>query len=849
MSGSIPLHKIDSNPSLADDETASYGDVFKDDPLRDSYSDEEDTLVYAEAPRETKTKPRRKSLNLLKWTFVTFGLVWMAWFMIYALRGYWKPSVSQTLLKTDPNKRVTLADVDTSRLSPRSHRVDWTDSFGDDGFFLTKDGNDILLKHVDGSTKVLVTARDIRTPDGNSTLSYQDYFISADTKFIIFTTDTKSIWRKSFVAHWWIYDIEKKITSPLVETNSSAIVAVAVWSKTGHDISYVLDNDLYIRKSLGPSVRITFDSSSEIFNGAPDWVYEEEVLYSNTAMWWSPTSSHLVFFRLDDKSVPTFTVQHFQTSEPQNLAPQYPNNYDIKYPKPGFPNPDAEIWIYDIQNMKGPEKLVWDAFQENVLAQVTWVSNSHILLRETDRAAENLRNVLFDVQGKKGNIVQQVDVLGLDGGWAEMSHDIIRVPADPKRNRPEDGYISLVIHQGNNHLAYYTPLNASESTLLTSGNFEVVDGVAALDLDKNQVYYISTEKSAIERHLYSVDLSGSNNKNWTDVSQDGYYSVNFSPRAGYYLLTCEGPGLPYQKVLSTSNSEFELVIETNELLEKNLQKFDLPQEIYSTIEVDGYTLNVKEIRPPNFDESGETKYPVLFNPYGGPVSQSVDKKFGLNWHTWLASEPSKEYIIVTVDGRGTGYMGRRTRVSVRGQLGTCEAKDQVEAAKIWRERIYVDSERIAIWGWSFGGFLTLKALELGSGVFKYGIAVAPVTDWRFYDSIYTERYMGLLSENQSGYATSAVTKVDGFRAANRFMVIHGSGDDNVHYQNTLFVVDELTFAGISNYDMQVFPDSDHSINFHKAHFAVYTRITEWLEHAFGVKGKETNGVWVDQLWA
>lgn len=261
----------------------------------------------------------------------------------------------------------------------------------------------------------------------------------------------------------------------------------------------------------------------------------------------------------------------------------------------------------------------------------------------------------------------------------------------------------------------------------------------------------------------------------------------------------------------------------------------MPKKVYSTITIDGLEMNTVELRPPSFDGSGKTKYPVLFRPYGGPISQTASHKFAVDWHTWLASDPTTEYIVVIVDGRGTGGMGRKLRVPVRNQLGKWEAHDQIEAAKQWQKRPYVDKNKFAIWGWSFGGFLTLKVLEAGSGVFQYGMAVAPVTDWRFYDSIYTERYMGTIEANLAGYEETAVARVDGFRNASRFLVMHGTGDDNVHYQNTLSFVDKLNLAGIENYDMHIFPDSDHGIYFHNANAQVYHRLADWLKHAFGTK--------------
>ena len=254
------------------------------------------------------------------------------------------------------------------------------------------------------------------------------------------------------------------------------------------------------------------------------------------------------------------------------------------------------------------------------------------------------------------------------------------VPKDVELGRYEDGYIDVVDRDGWNHLGYFSPLNSSTPQYITGGNWEVTGGIAAFDKSTNTVYFTSTRRSPVERHLYSIDLWGTNLKALTP-DQQGYYTVSFSTRAQYYQLTYRGPGLPHQQVLSTTNSSFSLILEDNTRLNATLRKYDLPQLVYGTIKsVDGYDLNYREIRPPNFDDSGKTKYPVLFFCYGGPVSQNVDKRFGVEWHFWLASEPRLEYLVVQVDGRGTGFMGRKMRAGVRGQLGILEAEDQAHAA-------------------------------------------------------------------------------------------------------------------------------------------------------------------------
>lgn len=248
------------------------------------------------------------------------------------------------------------------------------------------------------------------------------------------------------------------------------------------------------------------------------------------------------------------------------------------------------------------------------------------------------------------------------------------------------------------------------------------------------------------------------------------------------------------------------------------KKHDLPTNIYSTVNIDGFDLQVVERRPPNFSE--KKKYPVLFHLYGGPGSQTVEKKFNVDFQAYVAA--SLGYLVVTVDGRGTGCIGRKARVIIRDNIGYYESRDQIETAKIWGGKKYVDKERMAIWGWSYGGFMTLKTLERDAGkTFKYGMAVAPVTDWRYYDSVYTERYMHKPQDNPGGYDNATILDTASLGNNIRFLMMHGVADDNVHMQNSLALIDRLDVGGVENYDVHFFPDSDHGIYFHNANTIVY----------------------------
>ncbi|KAH8145102.1 uncharacterized protein LAJ45_10882 [Morchella importuna] len=706
--------------------------------------------------------------------------------------------------------------------------------------------NSFLEVHDVTNTSNTIVLMQSRSLHGNGQpIHVSKVWPSADLKRVLVASDVQSNWRHSYTAVYWIYDVATKVVRPLVPSDPEARCALAVWSPQGNSIAFVLDNNLYIHQldlqttsDVFKVTQITRDGGTELFYGIPDWVYEEEVFSGNKALWWSADGGHLAFLRTNETEVPEYPIQYF-VSRPSGEIPEpgqenYPELEFIKYPKAGAPNPVVDLRFYDVEKQQIFSVDIEGDFsdEDRLITEVLWAGGENVLIKETNRESDFLKMALIDVSTRTGKVVREVDVESLDGGWLEVTQNTKYIPADPSKGRKYDGYIDTVIHKGYDHLAYFTPLDNPAPVLLTSGQWEVVDAPSAIDLENGLVYYVSTERSPIERHVYSVKLDGSDKRALTNVSEDGRYDVSFSKLAGYALLTYSGPDIPWQKVVSTQSKKgdsFEKDIEKNQALAKLAAAYALPTFHYSTVNIDGFDLEVVERRPPNFDP--KKKYPVLFQVYGGPGSQSVTKSFQIDFQAYIAG--ALEYIVVTVDGRGTGFIGRKARVAVRDDLGFWEANDQIETAKIWAAKDYVDEERIAIWGWSYGGFMTLKTLEQDAGqTFSYGMAVAPVTDWRFYDSIYTERYMHTPQNNPNGYESSAINNVTAISQNVRFLLMHGIADDNVHLQNSLTLLDKLDLASVENYDVHVFPDSDHSIYFHNANRMVYDRLSQWLIRAF-----------------
>lgn len=646
-------------------------------------------------------------------------------------------------------KKVTLESVLNGQWYASKQSVSWiAGPTGQDGLLLEKgvaDNEYLVVEDIrnkgnaqtTGSKTVLMKKRSFSV--GDNFIYPSNVWPSKDFKKVLVISEEQKNWRHSFTGKYWIFDVDTQTAQALDPENPEGIVQLASWSPQSDAVVFTRDNNMFLRKLDSDRViQITEDGGTELFYGVPDWVYEEEVFQGNSATWWSEDGKYIAFLRTDESTVPTFPVQYFM-SRPDGSTPKpgqeaYPVVRNIKYPKAGAPNPIVSLQFYDITKQEVFSVKIEDDFADDnrLITEIVWAGRSQkVLVRETNRESDVLKIVLMDVERRAGKTARTEDVQALDGGWFEVSQRTTFVPSDPGNGRNHDGYIDTVIHEGYDHIGYFSPLDSAEPILLTKGEWEVVEAPSRVDLTNNLVYYISTERSSIERHSYVVNLDGTGKREVMESAAPGYYDASFSTGGSYALITYDGPGIPWQKIISTPSSKvkYEKILEENKALEKTARQHELPILKYQTVEVDGFKLNVLERRPPHFNE--KHKYPVLFYQYSGPGSQTVDKKFKVDFQSYVAS--SLGYIVVTVDGRGTGYLGRKLRCITRANIGSYEAHDQIAVAKMWAKKKHVDEERMAIWGWSYGGFMTLKTLETDAGqTFKYGMAVAPVTDWRFY---------------------------------------------------------------------------------------------------------------------
>ncbi|KAJ3242354.1 hypothetical protein HDU78_001415 [Chytriomyces hyalinus] len=691
-------------------------------------------------------------------------------------------------------------------------------------------------------------------------------------------------------------------------------VALAIWAPNGNSVAWVRDNDIYVTSvETNTEVQITTDGSFDIMNGIADWVYEEEVYGGNQALWFSPDASKLAYLKFNDAKVPSYNVQMFFGGSGGDQ--QYPEEISIKYPKAGTTNPVATLHISNPSapsassreipiNFSPPESLFPD--DDRLIVEVKWMADSDsLMVRMMNRVQDHQRLYIVTAPtvaapgaqkrqdaGSSGGIATPISKNGTDvAAWTallvrdEKSRDeawlttqlqaIHVLPISKAAARSEPQYLEHAEDErGFMHIAYYDSIMAkSPVTWLTTGDFEVAH-VVHVDTERNVVYYTSTAKGSMQRHLYSVKIKKDDSHQeekltppkgitWTSsvrsfglkdathdansgiglpVGETGWYDASFSSDGGYYLLTYRGPDVPFQKIISLYDTSIDFPFKTNEVVANNLKAHAMPKQLFLTIPLShapGIDVNAQLIVPNSFDPSDKTKkYPMLIKVYGGPNSQTVREVFNLEFETALSAEG---YIILVVDPRGTCCKGRGFRAVVSKQLGKLEASDVVDAASYIVQKGFVDPAKVAIWGWSYGGFLSSKVIESNSGVINTGIAVAPVTDWKFYDSVYTERYMKTPLMNPKGYETSAVANMTGFKNAD-FLLIHGTGDDNVHFQNSLSLIWKLTSSQVHRYQVQFYPDSDHSMSAGNAFWELFDLLHRFLDGKFGVNDKTTGGV-------
>ncbi|KAF2757516.1 hypothetical protein EJ05DRAFT_476765 [Pseudovirgaria hyperparasitica] len=711
--------------------------------------------------------------------------------------------------------------------SARTLAFDWVSTAdGEDGVYIFSDDDGALTFQnvVTGEQTEFLAADKIPS-------DYHEYWIKPDLTQVLWSVNYTKQYRYSYFADYLVQDVASGELTPLVEDQAGDL-QYAEWSPTENQIAFVRGNNIFVW-SAGKVSQITEDGDADHFNGVPDWVYEEEIFGGRSTLWFSPDGEYIAFLSFDESGVKTFRIPYYMDN--QELAPPYPRELELRYPKVGETNPTVSFHLLKLDSLETSEVPI-DAFEADdlVIGEVSWLTDGHsdVIYRAFNRVQDQEKHVVVKVEAGSSSVTRERD--GTDG-WLDNTLSIVYLGETSSgnatyRTNSTTYYLDVSDVSGWNHIYLY-PVHGGKEIALTSGEWEV-RSILKVDNSRNLVYYTSTEHHSTESHVYSVNYQTLEKTALVDDSVPAMYEASFSTGGTYYILNYRGPDVPYQELYNVNSSEPIRAISDNKALYDRLHTYNLPNITYFELEhPEGFTLNAMLRLPPNFDPSKQ--YPVIFLPYGGPGAQEVTKAFqSLNWDAYVTSDPELEFVTYTVDNRGTGFKGRDFRASVTSRLGYLEPRDQVWAAKqLAEQNPWVATDKIGMWGWSYGGYLTSKTLELADPIFSFGVITAPVTDWRFYDSMYTERYMKTPALNPAGYNISGVYNTTGFKTVDGgFLIQHGSGDDNVHWQNSAVLVDRLVGAGVGPERMQVqwFTDSDHGIMYNGANSFLYKQLTRFV---------------------
>lgn len=628
-----------------------------------------------------------------------------------------------------------------------------------------------------------------------------DYTFSKDEKKLLIATATESIYRYSTASDNYIWEFD---TEKLTRLSTGGKQRLATFSPDATKVAFVRDNNLIVTDLVNKvEWNATTDGKpNEIINGTTDWVYEEEFAITK-GFEWSPDGNLIAYYRFDESKVPMFTMTEW--------GDLYPRQTSFKYPKAGEVNSLVSVFIYNVRTQQaipvdlGPET-------DQYIPRIYWTKDpGKLMVLRLNRLQNSLDFLLVNATTGTSEVIYHED----NPYYIEESHYDNIIFIDNNR------YLMTSEKSGYYHIYLNTLDKSARAVQLTKGNWDVTD-VYGYDAAGGQVWFGAASSSPVNREIWTVDLKG----NMKQVTKDeGTHKPIFSSNYKYYIDNFSDANTPPVYTVNRPNGKVIRTIEDNQGLAGLMEEYNFSKKEFFTFRTsENVELNGWKILPPGFDPN--KKYPVLMDVYGGPGSQTVMNVFRPGDFVWYQMLAQKGYIIVSVDNRGTGARGQEFKKMTYLQLGKYETFDQIAAAKYFAAQSYVDPARIGIWGWSYGGYMSTLCITKGAEVFKMAIAVAPVTNWRYYDNIYTERFMRTPAENAAGYDdNSPINHVDKLKG--KYLVIHGTADDNVHVQNTMDLISALNKAN-KQYSMFLYPNKNHGIYGGNTRMHLYTMMTNFI---------------------
>ncbi|XP_030385628.1 venom dipeptidyl peptidase 4-like [Scaptodrosophila lebanonensis] len=766
-----------------------------------------DTSPTDQSPEYSPAKKRKLRL-ILTVVAVIFALALLAVALVFLLNS---DDDNSSDGHHGGDNSINLDDVLTQQYYAKSFNGSWSSD------------TNVIFKH-NAAIVELDTKTNQRTVLLVDAYQYVLFEKSADGQLLLLAKNRQKIFRYSFNAEYDIYNISSGAINPLTIQNEQRFLSMVQWAPVGNGLIINYERNLYYKPSaLQQEVAITSDTNPVFLNGIPDWVYEEEVFGSNVATWFNPAGTQIAFIRFDDSPTHVMDIQVY--GEAGNLDFQYPWRRAIAYPKAGSSNPRVQLFLANLERaVNGNEFLTeipvpsaLNTETDYIITVVSWMNDTHVLSTWMNRiqnaayvdiANDLNRKVLYSIESKTS--------------WVDLY-------TAPFKNRDASRIAFILPHNNYKHITLLSTTITSpeqqQPEALTEGNF-VVDSILHWDVSHDLIFYLAnTPQNSEQLHLYAIRALTTSKqepkcltcKLMTSGSvEQNYFAAIFNDN-NQIVITSLGPGIPTTAIYEWSYANSQVTLtklldwETNAQLRKDLEGVALPtHEIHTFSIEDGFTAKVLLQLPPNLDRSGNTKYPMLVDVYGGPDSFYVNNKWSIDWGTYLSSNQSVIY--AKIDGRGSGMRGEKLLNAIYLKLGTVEIADQISVTRKLTETFnYINASHIGIWGWSYGGYAAAMALANDeTNVFKCAASIAPVTDWTYYDSIYTERYMGLPIGNEASYANSRLsTRAEKLRGK-KYLLVHGTLDDNVHYQQAMILAKNLERKDIL-FKQISYTDEDHAL--------------------------------------